>query len=64
MSEIKWEGISQNRSGYMARAKVPGGWLYRISEDRPVEREGRLEYGFSWHTSICFVPGNRLEEIE
>lgn len=54
---IEWEEIQQPNSGYLYRAKVFGGWLVRDVQDVSQFYADRgIEAGYSWTTSICFIP--------
>jgi len=55
MVELQWEDISQDRSFYLYKAKVPGGWLVACSDD-VIEPERNFESGWQWRTSITYVP--------
>ena len=55
--ELKWEDVKDDLSGWMRRAEVPGGWIYERTNDVPVVRgAGEMQLGFTWQTSMCFVP--------
>lgn len=57
--KISWEQIEDetNHSGFLYRCKVPGGWLYRYTDDVPLVREdGDIDYGHAWNHAMTFVP--------
>ena len=57
--DIKWEDMTNNLSGWMYRAPVPGGWLVRCTEDalyKNPDHHNHLQGGYEWRTSITFVP--------
>lgn len=52
-----WQEIKQNHGGYLYRAKVPNGWLVKAVEDVVlVTQESGKQDGYSWTSSITFVP--------
>ena len=55
--ELQWEPLDQNYTSF--RARVPGGWIYKVSNVLPLidPRTGEIlsSYGFVTE-SICFVP--------
>ena len=62
MMKLEWEDVEQEPalSGFMRRAKVPGGWIYHCVDDVPMERpDSGLQYGLAWRTSMCFVPDDK-----
>lgn len=61
--EVNWEDLKTNQTEaadktYTARAKIPGGWLYRICFS--VDNNEQAD----WHYSICFVPFTDLIPAE
>lgn len=48
---MNWELVSTTDNEKLERLSVLGGWIYRLQE-----RSGSEHGGFSWSTSICFVP--------
>lgn len=55
--KVVWEEVQQDNAGMLMRAKVPGGWLVREIQDvTTVIEPGRMEQGYAWTTSLCFVP--------
>jgi hypothetical protein len=51
---MKWEDVEY----CMVRARVPGGWLVKHTDDVNVSlHEGvSPQTGYEWRTSLCFVP--------
>ena len=60
--KLKWEEIEQKRDGNMCRAKVPGGYIYRLDVEQPHPNppDGISVWDHSiFQSSICFVPDPR-----
>lgn len=58
--KLVWESVEQEPelSGYMRRARVPGGWIYHDTSEAPMyDNQGNLQGGFAWRTSMVYVPG-------
>ena len=60
---IIWENIENDHTGYLYRAKVPGGWLVKVVEDvisqQPsgmIHPQINYQIGYEWRTSITFMP--------
>lgn len=53
---IEWELIEQDHDGWLYRAEVPGGWIYKQVDQVPTtSKDGGTDYyGFS--SAMCFVP--------
>lgn len=61
MVKLEFDKVESNLAGHVWRARVPGGWLVRVTNDvrGPVnygEAVPRYEEGYKWRDSICFVP--------
>jgi hypothetical protein len=62
MAEIKWEQIQQDHGDYLYRAKVPGGWLVKNTNDvlttrsDPNDHRYPYEENLEYRSSICFIP--------
>ena len=57
--KLEFESIETPRFGmYIARAKVPGGWLVTCTQDvnTQLPERGITGQGYEWRTSITFVP--------
>ena len=54
MPKFEWEQIDDRTQ----RAKVFGGWIVKHQEDVFVSlhEDQRLQSGYEWRVSICFVP--------
>lgn len=72
MIKLEWEDIKDSESGYLRRAKIPGGWLVKMVDDvfhDNAECADRM-FNMDWRSSICFVPdpehlwGNKKEDSE
>lgn len=48
---MTWELVSVSDNERLERTPVDGGWIYRYQQ-----RSGSEHTGFTWNTSICFVP--------
>lgn len=57
MAKVDWERVEQDSAGYLERAEVPGGWLVRETNDvLGDDPNGGMASGWSWTSSITFVP--------
>ena len=55
--KVEWELVVQDHSGYLYRAKVDGGYLWRFCDPVPYKHDdGRIDWNYSWHNSITFQP--------
>jgi len=54
---LNWEEVKQNTSGILYRVQLCGGWLVKEVQD-VCQYDGieMLAQGYSWTTSITFVP--------
>lgn len=48
MDKLEFEKVDSNLAGHVWRARVPGGWLVRVTND--------VRGPVNWRDSICFVP--------
>ncbi len=59
--KVEWELIEQDHAGYLYRAKVPGGYLWRHCDVVPIMLEhGQIDWNTAWHNSITFQPDEPL----
>jgi len=49
---MKWEDIDP----WHRRAKVPGGWLVKATEDRMHDTPNGMQSGWDWDIAMCFLP--------
>lgn len=63
---LVWEEVPQAplRLGYYYRARVPGGWLLRFEEDKPVlNHSGYFEWAPTAVQQHIFIPDPNVETI-
>ena len=60
--KLEWEDVTDDLAGWMRRAKVSGGWIYRHTDDLPIYTpDAGMQYGHAWTTSMVFVPNEDLD---
>jgi len=63
-----FEKVETDTGGYWERAKVPGGWLIRetqeVCQDLTAHGRGMMESGWQWRTALVFIPDPNHEWVD